>query len=70
MPRLFVALGEVPHDGALARQIAEALASLPAARPAAPKSRHVTLAFIGDVAPLGVPRVEEVCREVASEGRA
>ena len=70
MPRLFVALGDIPVDRELGRAIAELLSGLPGARATAPESRHVTLAFIGEVAGPQVPRIQAACAEAAAQGRA
>ena len=69
MPRLFVALGDIAIDEALSRLIADLLAGIPGARPTAPESRHVTLAFIGDVDRSKLPRIEEACAVAAAGGR-
>ncbi len=70
MPRLFVALGNIPVGAELGRVIAEALAALPGARPTPPESRHVTLAFIGEVPGSRLPLIEAACAAAAGEGAA
>ena len=70
MPRLFVALGCIPFGEDLQRVIAELLSRLPGARSTPPESRHVTLAFLGDVPPSRVPVIKAACAAAAEDGRA
>lgn len=70
MPRLFVALGDIPVDRELGRVIADLLSGLPGARPTAPESRHVTLAFIGEVPASQVRPIIAACAETAAQGHA
>ena len=70
MARLFVALGSIAVGEDLERRIAAVLSGLPAVRPAPAASRHVTLAFIGDVPASDLPGIEAACAAAASGGRA
>ncbi len=70
MPRLFVALGSIPVGEDLQRRIAAVCAGLPAVRPTSAESRHVTLAFVGEVPASRLPPIEAACAAAAGQGRA
>ena len=70
MPRLFVALGDIPMNEEIGRLIAAAISGLPGARPTPPEARHVTLAFIGDVPASKIPAIEGACAAAAAPARA
>jgi len=69
MPRLFVALGDIPQDERIAGSLSRLLARLPGAREVAAEGRHVTLAFLGEVPRGRIGSVEEACRTAARGGR-
>ena len=70
MPRLFVALGDIPIDDELSRVIGDLLGGIPGGRPTAADARHVTLAFIGDQDASKLHRIEAACAAAAVQGQA
>jgi 2'-5' RNA ligase len=70
VPRLFVALADIPVWAELERLIASAIADLPGARPTPQAYRHVTLAFIGDVPQAMVAAIEGAMAGVAASAHA